>query len=187
MAMQDTTTTQLGGPQHSRPAHKGERCAGEQSAGERREGVSGLAAEVCHDTIVCIVTRGGGLASRHNEPRAMIRLSSAPRYGVRHATRRMAGACVAIRYLYRYRRAHDTTACAGDTTSDMANARCDTTYDTIEHGHDTTPVRTTTRRCAQPRPWVYALCTRSSFDSVHYFELLFGSLFMNTVHEVLKK
>ena len=47
---------------------------------------------------------------------------------------------------------------------------------------------TTTRRSAraayaQPGPWVGALCTRLSFDSVHCFESLFGTLFMNTVHE----
>ena len=39
---------------------------------------------------------------------------------------------------------------------------------------------------AQPGPWVCALCTRPSFDLVHCYESLFGSLFMNTVHEVFK-
>ena len=34
---------------------------------------------------------------------------------------------------------------------------------------------------------VYALYTRLSFDSVNYSESLFGTLFMNTVHEVFKK
>ena len=34
--------------------------------------------------------------------------------------------------------------------------------------------------CAQPRPWMCALCTQPSFDSVHCSE----SLFFNTVHEV---
>ena len=39
--------------------------------------------------------------------------------------------------------------------------------------------RATTRRnasaaCAQPGPWVCALCTRPSFDSGHCFESLFG-------------
>ena len=37
--------------------------------------------------------------------------------------------------------------------------------------------------CAQPGPWVCALCTRPSFDSVHYSKSLFESLFINTVHE----
>ena len=36
---------------------------------------------------------------------------------------------------------------------------------------------------AQPGPWVCALCTGPSFDSVHCFE----SLFMDTVHGVFKK
>ena len=40
---------------------------------------------------------------------------------------------------------------------------------------------------AQPGPWVCALCTRPSFDLVHCYESLFGSLFMNIVHEVFKK
>ena len=35
-------------------------------------------------------------------------------------------------------------------------------------------------------PWVCALCTQPSFDSVHCSESLFGSLFMNTVHKVFK-
>ena len=46
------------------------------------------------------------------------------------------------------------------------------------------PARAT---CAQPRPWVGALCTQLSFNSVHCFESLFGTRFMNTVHEVFKK
>ena len=37
--------------------------------------------------------------------------------------------------------------------------------------------------CAQAGPRVGALCTRLSFDSGHCFESLFGTLFMNTVHE----
>ena len=31
-------------------------------------------------------------------------------------------------------------------------------------------------------PWVCSLCTQPSFDSMHCFESLFGSLFLNTVH-----
>ena len=65
-------------------------------------------------------------------------------------------------------------------------------HDTVGHRRNTAGEGATTRRnarvaCAQPRPWVCALCTRPSFDSVPYSELLFGSLFMNTVHEVFKK
>ena len=36
-------------------------------------------------------------------------------------------------------------------------------------------------------PWVCSLCTQPSFDPVHYLQSLFGSLFMDTVHRVLKK
>ena len=111
------------------------------------------------------------------------------------ATQHAAGACVAIQSLYRERGAYNT-AC------DKANVRLDTSCDMARHGHDTASVRTTTRRCArydtalcerpggsaraacaQPGPWVCALYTRPSFESVHYFESLFESLFMNTVHE----
>ena len=38
-----------------------------------REGEGGLATEVCHDIIVCIVTRGVGLTSRHSVPGTAIR------------------------------------------------------------------------------------------------------------------
>ena len=39
---------------------------------------------------------------------------------------------------------------------------------------------------AQPKFRVCIGCTQPSFDSVHCSESLFGSLFMNTVHEVFK-
>ena len=45
------------------------------------------------------------------------------------------------------------------------------------------PAWATTWRSAQPRLWVAALCTRLSFDSVHCSESLFGTLFIDTVHE----
>ena len=78
--------------------------------------------------------------------------------------------------------------CAHDTASahyNTASARCNT----AGLGYDTTLVRATTQpsaHCdtalcmrpgcsvrsasAQPGPWVCALCTRPSFDSVHYSE-----------------
>ena len=37
--------------------------------------------------------------------------------------------------------------------------------------------------CTQAGPRVGALCTRLNFDSMHCSESLFGTLFMNTVHE----
>ena len=37
--------------------------------------------------------------------------------------------------------------------------------------------------CEQAGPRLGALCTRLSFDSMHYFQSLFGTRFMNTVHE----
>ena len=56
------------------------------------------------------------------------------------------------------------------------SARCDTAL-------CVRPGRSARTACAQPGPWECALCTRPSFDSVHYSESLFGSLFMNIVHE----
>ena len=46
--------------------------------------------------------------------------------------------------------------------------------------HDTVP---NTWRAHSQGPLGVHLCTRPIFDSVHYFESLFGSLFMDTVHE----
>ena len=69
-------------------------------------------------------------------------------------------------------------ACARYT----ASVRCDTV------GHGLGAVRTRrARACAQLGFRVCTLCTQPSFDSVHCSESLFGSLFMNTVHEVFKK
>ena len=64
---------------------------------------------------------------------------------------------------------------------DTATTCCDTAYDTAPGAprHD--------QLSSQPGPWVGALCTQLSFDSVHYSELLFGTLFMNIVHEVFQK
>ena len=64
---------------------------------------------------------------------------------------------------------------------DMTGVRCDTAL-----------AKPATRRsapvvCAQAGPWVGALCTRLSFDSVHCSKSLFETLFMSTVHEVFKK
>ena len=110
-----------------------------------------------------------------------------------HATRRAAGACVAIQILYRdWEKACDTAAC----DRYMDSACCGTTCDMVGLDHDTASVRAMTRssercdtalcarpeRSAQPGPWVCPLCTRPSFDSMHCSESLFGSLFMNTVH-----
>ena len=83
-----------------------------------------------------------------------------------------------------------------DTVRQRTRPRRDTTghaFDTTGRGPQYGPVRATTRRsvcglgavCTQPWPWVCALCTRPSFDSGHYFESMFESLFMSTVHEVL--
>ena len=53
--------------------------------------------------------------------------------------------------------------------------------------HDTTQyVHGLGSSCAYPGSIGCALCTQPSFDSVHCYELLFGTLFMNTVHEVFK-
>ena len=87
----------------------------------------------------------------------------------------------------------------GDTTHDTAH---DTTECVLRHGQACTTTRPGVRydtaglglrqgavlaQCAQAGPRVGALCTRLSFDSVHCSESLFGTLFMSTVHEVLKK
>ena len=63
----------------------------------------------------------------------------------------------------------------------------DTTMTMPSALHDTAlcarPRRSACAACEQPGPWVGALCTRLSFDLVYCFESLFGTLFMNTVHE----
>ena len=63
-----------------------------------------------------------------------------------------------------------------EATCDTALRRHDTVLYEPQHGAQRAA-------CAQPGPWVCALCTRPSFDSRHCFE----SLFMSTVYEVFKK
>ena len=75
------------------------------------QGALGLASRACHDTILCIMTRGAGLASRHSALGAVI---GAQRLTTQHsgaATRASArvtwhtiGARVAIQFLYRDQR-----------------------------------------------------------------------------------
>ena len=84
----------------------------------------------------------------------------------------------------------------------MAGARCDPATTRPGEGHDTAAYACDMARrglqhgeakpatrcsalavCVQARPRVGALCTRLSFDSVHYSESLFGTMFMNTVLE----
>ena len=73
---------------------------------------------------------------------------------------------------------------ARDTACGTASACCGTVGGGLRNGasahHDTVP-------SARPEFRVCTLCTRPSFDSVHCSESLFESLFMNTIHEVLKK
>ena len=64
----------------------------------------------------------------------------------------------------------------------------DTTGRELRHGKARPATRRSARAvCAQAGPRLGALCTRLSFDSGHCSESLFGTLFMSTVHEVLKK
>ena len=113
-----------------------------------------------HDTTDCVVTQ---LGWAHNKG-----VATWPRYGqeaLRHDQPVRRHSC---------RRQHDRTQPA--TRLDGATTR--------------RPVRAATRRCApglgavcmQPGFRVCTLCTRPSFDSVHCFESLFRSLFINTVH-----
>ena len=130
---------------------------------------------MCHDTINCIVT-SGGLAARVccDKP------SDKQRHGC-------------------------------DTTRSSTCMRAATRPRYVRDGPETWPTTiyntaTTRRQCAPrhgaTRPawalctrsvrasrvrWVCTLCTQLSFDSVHCSESLFGILFMNTIHEVLKK
>ena len=67
------------------------------------------------------------------------------------------------------RAARHCRACAATRPS----MRCDMTWPGPRHG----VMR------AQAGPRVGILFTRLSFDIVHYSESLFGTLFMNTVHE----
>ena len=88
-----------------------------------------------------------------------------------------------------------------DTAPQRAHARGDTVggaFNTAPRRHNTAPTApqhgTQCAACALPRrsartawvPWVCALCTQPSFDSVHCLQSLFGSLFMDTIHGVLK-
>ena len=91
----------------------------------------------------------------------------------------------------------DTARAQGLSAGCVVIQACDTggqAYDTAGQAYDTAGHKPTTLPAwAQPRPvragWVrvYTWCTQPSFDSVHYSESLFGTLFMSTVHEVLKK
>ena len=105
----------------------------------------GLASGVCHDTILCNVTGGAGLASRYNAPGAAIWRNSVPRYcaggcDTRGSARDMglsaheAGACVAIQTLYRDRGGYDTVLCRDTAATWQAQTlrhgkpkRCDKT------------------------------------------------------------
>ena len=122
---------------------------------------------------------------------AIRRRSAATRVAVRAARRavRTTGVWVTIQFFYHDRgamtRRCDTALWARDTaqqhacdkTQQRARARddtvgqaCYTTGDGPRHG----PVRATTRCYARSQgPWVCALCTQSSFDSVHYLQSLF--------------
>ena len=82
------------------------------------------------------------------------------------------GFCVAIQFLYR----------------DRGELRHGTPARARRHGLR----EATTRHLARGVRvawvlWVCTLCTRPSFDSVHYLQSRFGSLFMNTIHRVFKK
>ena len=57
-------------PRHDRA------CATIRRDTAQRSHAGSLASGVCHDTILCIVTGGAGLASRHSAPRAAIRRST---------------------------------------------------------------------------------------------------------------
>ena len=100
-----------------------------------------------------------------------------------------------------------THAAARDTAHAWPWCRAcrDTVYNTTGLSHDTAGKGATTRlsgrhnmapsaRCARGLGTVHAgwarvctWCTQPSFDTVHCFESLFGTLFMSTVHEVFKK
>ena len=95
---------------------------------------------------------------------------------------------------------HDTTGCERDTARSRARGGGGGGGGGRRHG---------ARACAATRPGVCcntakpglrhgavyayagprvgALCTRLYFDSVHFSESLFGTLFMSIVHEVFKK
>ena len=79
---------------------------------------------------------------------------------------------------------HDTTPSAP-----RHGAQCATRWRSVRHDMALSVQRArglgTVR--AQPGPWVCALCTQPSFDSVHYLQSLFGSLFIDTVHEFFFK
>ena len=71
----DTATTQ---PRYGQEAHD---TAGPRSMACGSTRSRGLAGGVCHNTIICILTAGTGLASQHGELGVAIRRSSALRHG----------------------------------------------------------------------------------------------------------
>ena len=69
-----------------------------------------------------------------------------------------------------------------------SGVRYDTTGRALRHGQAKPATQRSARAvCGQAGPRVGALCTRLTFDFVHYSESLFGTLFISTVHEVCKK
>ena len=90
---------------------------------------------------------------------------------------------------------HGAPACACaqghfcDTTTTRSGSGCETTGGRPRHGAWCATTQPTQRAaCTQPKPRVYGQCALDPFltqDTVlsHYL----GSLFMNTVHEILKK
>ena len=85
--------------------------------------------------------------------------------------------CVAIQAATRPARPVTRPTISHDTTGHRP-----TTW--LQHGR---PGRTAHGLCSQAGFRVCTLCTQPSFDSVHYSESLFGTLFMSIVHEVFKK
>ena len=126
-----------------------------------REEEGGLVVEVCHDTIVCIVTGGRlGVTTQHvrGYDTAQQRLATRRRSATTQQRAR------ATRSLYHdtiicilTRGGDDIATCARYTIYDKASERCDT----VGHDHDTAPVRATTWLPARGVPAAWAYCSRS--------------------------
>ena len=142
--------------------------------------------EVSRDTNF-VSLRRGGLVLRHSARHGCDTAQVAPRYGAGSATIRCRR--LAIRPEGQRHCAQQLARGRGDTARAAQrvirpSVHRDTT--TTQHlvCHDT--AGPTHSVCAA---WVRVctLCTQPSLDSVHCFESLFGTLFMGTVHVVLKK
>ena len=105
--------------------------------------------------------------------RRAVARASAQRHGARHSARHGLRHCRCT-----LRHGHDKAG-GGPQYGRAQAATRPTTWP--RHGRPGRSVRAA-RVC-----WVCTLCTQPNFDSGHCFELLFGSLFTNTVHEVFKK